>query len=835
MKEILNLKNSKTLMKTKNVIIYGTIRDIENHFICSFSNITTLSSYFNKVYIIIFENDSTDKTRDLLKSWQKNNCKNTTKHVLLYDNLEQQIPLRASRLAYCRNEILNYIFGNNLHNEYHYALHCDLDDRFWSIDYDSICNCFQYDLEEWDVMTCVNKNNSYYDFWALRCPQSWFNINIFSCEANNIDYSTKTGEFEKLISQSEGLIPVTSSFNGMGIYKLKSMKNCKYDASYFCDKCSGGNRGCYEDNDHIGLHKKMVENGSKLFINTKMILQSVPEKTTSTTYTKFIEGILNNIPNIKKNPLLFLLKSEHIDKSGIWLEFGTGDGTSTNIISNYYCENKTLYSFDSFKKSDYEWVGRNDINTTQEYVVEKYPLLNKNIKIVDGNFDKTIPEFANEYLGEYNSKITFMNIDCKVYQPTKEIFRYLYNKICNGCIIVFNDLVNYPSYWLHELKAFYEFVQEYNVTIEWVAMNGNFTTILPPSKFFEGEWLGKSNEMVAVKIVDNPFYASLNENVLDYIEFNWNDYTQRYDDLRNVQDKTDAWNHWITHGRGEGRICNLLIAEKETKEREQMEEIMENEFNTFDWWGYIREYDDLDHILTKEDAWSHWITHGREEGRICNLESNPREKERLENEYVSFDWWGYIKEYDDLNHILTKEDAWNHWKTNGKNENRKCRSTLSSSDEYESFDWKKYVGLYSDLKHISTKKDAWNHWRENGKKEGRNTQSDVDADTQADVDIDIENEKMDNDTDIDRMMDKLFDSDFYLNTYPDLGESLHTPEESWDHWVKYGKKEGRVCTSFNWITYLKLNQDLIKIKINTEKKAILHWIKYGKAEKRTYF
>ena len=177
--EAIELNESKKLMKSLNVIIYGTIRDIEEHFTKSFANIYLLSKLFNKVYIIIFENDSSDNTRNLLTSWSKFNNVNITKHIILENNLINKIPLRATRLAYCRNKILNHIFENNLDKTYQYAIHCDLDDRFWSLDYDSICNCFQYDSNTWDAMFPINKNYSYYDYWALRCNETWFNKNIF--------------------------------------------------------------------------------------------------------------------------------------------------------------------------------------------------------------------------------------------------------------------------------------------------------------------------------------------------------------------------------------------------------------------------------------------------------------------------------------------------------------------------------------------------------------------------------------------------------------------------------------------------------------------------------
>ena len=286
MKEIYHFEKAKQIMSNLNIIIYGTIRDIEKHFLNSFSNIDILTHYFNQVYIIILENDSNDNTRNLLIEWyQSKHYSNIKKHIFLLDHLDEKYPLRAHRLAYCRNIILQHIEEININNNYQYAFHCDLDDRFWSIDFDSICNCFQYDLNDWDMMSCINKNYQYYDFWALRCKNTWFNKNIFSCESNNIPYESKTGEFCSFLKKNK-LISVDSAFNGLGIYKLSSMKNCYYSASYQCSKCHNKNRGCMEDNDHIGLHKQMKEKSAKLFINTNLVLTYLPDYTM--TYNEFI-------------------------------------------------------------------------------------------------------------------------------------------------------------------------------------------------------------------------------------------------------------------------------------------------------------------------------------------------------------------------------------------------------------------------------------------------------------------------------------------------------------------------------------------------------------------
>ena len=714
MKEILNMENAKQIMKDLNVVIYGTVRDIENDFFTSFTNLDNIASYFNKVFIIIFENDSKDKTPELLNQWLETQYSNKKiyKHVIFKNNLDFLYPLRAHRLAYCRNCILNYIVDHNLEKEYQYAIHCDLDDRFWAIDYQSISTCFQYDLDSWDAMTCVNKNRNYYDFWALRCDKSWFNINIFSCNANDIDYNTKTAGFETLLKNTVGLIDVTSSFNGLGIYKLLSIIYCRYNAEYNCKKCKNVNRGCWEDNDHIGLHKQMIYNNCKLFINNKMYIQTKPKN--SISYNTFIESISAS-PSIDKNILLYLLIGETIDKSGKWLLIEIGDGDIANVLTNYY--HRTLYTYSE---------GEN----TSIY-------LNKNIEVRDGNFYR----YSYELNDISEQPISFIYINCHKYHTTKNILSLIYNKIKPGCIILFDKLINYKEFCLHGLKALYEFFQEYEISFKWLLVKDNVNNSLL-----------LENQKIALIINENKhfntLFAAINYSSEEYEKFNWVFYSNNYEDLIHIKSKEEAYHHWILHGKHEGRVAcpnsenNNSNSNDNNNDDENPEMVITDpEFASFDWEIYVELNKDLKTVSNKYDAFKHWKDHGVHEGRICK-----------------FDWCTYIKNFN----LITKS--------------------------------------------IDNKIKAIQHWIENGRPEINNSQ-------------------------VDDLNDELFDWEYYLEYNKDL-KNITTYDAACKHWKQFGKNEKRVCHNFKWTNYLLANPDLVESGITNENLAIYHLLKHGKYENR---
>ena len=86
-------------------------------------------------------------------------------------------------------------------------------------------------------------------------------------------------------------------------------------------------------------------------------------------------------------------------------------------------------------------------------------------------------------------------------------------------------------------------------------------------------------------------------------------------------------------------------------------------------------------------------------------------------------------------------------------------------------------------------------------------------------------------------MDQYFDWNIYINNYEDLQKAeINTKEKAWEHWVLYGKFEGRTCenlNNFDWKTYINNYEDLQKAEINTREKTCKHWVMYGKFEGRT--
>lgn len=182
-------------------------------------------------------------------------------------------------------------------------------------------------------------------------------------------------------------------------------------------------------------------------------------------------SIIQNIPNVNTYPLKYVfenLKLQHKPNT-LWLEFGVASGGTINYISKF--TNDKVYGFDSFEGLPEKW--RDGFEKGAFNRNGNLPKVNNNVELIKGWFDDTLPNFIKNQ----NKKVSFIHMDADLYSSTKCIFNNLKDYIDKDCIIVFDELVNYPGFDGNtgELKAFYEFITENKVDYEWIGMNGKPT------------------------------------------------------------------------------------------------------------------------------------------------------------------------------------------------------------------------------------------------------------------------------------------------------------------------------------------------------------------------
>lgn len=181
--------------------------------------------------------------------------------------------------------------------------------------------------------------------------------------------------------------------------------------------------------------------------------------------------MIQNIPNVNTYPLTYVfehMKLQHKPDT-LWLEFGVASGRTINYISQFTKDK--VYGFDSFEGLPETW--RDGFEKGAFNQNGQLPQVNSNVDLIKGWFNETLPDFIKAH----NKKVSFLHLDADLYSSTKYVLNTLKDYIDKDCIVVFDELVNYPGFDgdTGELKAFYEFVTENKVLCNWIGMNGTPT------------------------------------------------------------------------------------------------------------------------------------------------------------------------------------------------------------------------------------------------------------------------------------------------------------------------------------------------------------------------
>jgi tetratricopeptide (TPR) repeat protein len=164
-------------------------------------------------------------------------------------------------------------------------------------------------------------------------------------------------------------------------------------------------------------------------------------------------------------------------------------------------------------------------------------------------------------------------------------------------------------------------------------------------------------------------------------EFDWKAYLELNPDLQgHLQSKWSAIQHFLVHGEKEGRLYSFNQLYYQPKSESQNLEAInspqtstkKDTDSTFDRSFYLDYNEDLRSIASYEEAYYHWLNHGKAEGRVASeeqfYEAHGVKKSDIP---IDFDWQGYLDLHLDLKeNIHSKWKALSHYITIGWKEKR---------------------------------------------------------------------------------------------------------------------------------------------------------------------
>ncbi len=258
-------------MSQETVVFAGLARDLEKELPQTIERIKITAELFKDYRVVVFENDSKDGTRDLLKDWARQDnkvilveCAGNTECKFGEKSMYEIGPFsmnRMQKMANFRNYYLKLIKKRFSHFDYLLVLDMDLDgpwsndgiaqtiahgdwDGIFAYGLHSLPGTFATYLTLYDGLAYVGNNSSYQD--AATPIVNYLKMNFLDLRG---------------VQRCDDFIPVKSSFSGMAIYKMKSIKNAWYNASRLCE--------------HVGFHEQMAKGGhGKFYINPSLTLFS---------------------------------------------------------------------------------------------------------------------------------------------------------------------------------------------------------------------------------------------------------------------------------------------------------------------------------------------------------------------------------------------------------------------------------------------------------------------------------------------------------------------------------------------------------------------------------
>lgn len=239
--------------KNSEITVCGLARNIEKTLLYSIDRVERLRQYFKKVNLLVYTNDNTDATLDILKKWDSARVISENLGDKFYDDGINRD--RMSNMAYYRNRCRDFVTKYYPSSDFYILYDFDIKGGF---SYEGLISSFAYGFDVMGANSLIydeykgKKRRLYYDAIAYRRIGS--NKRHDSTDINLVKY--ERGELP---------IKVKSVFGGLCIYTNEVFTNKSF--KYF-----GINKEGEPDCEHVSFHEQIHQTAFKgIFLNPSMI------------------------------------------------------------------------------------------------------------------------------------------------------------------------------------------------------------------------------------------------------------------------------------------------------------------------------------------------------------------------------------------------------------------------------------------------------------------------------------------------------------------------------------------------------------------------------------
>lgn len=193
------------------ILILGIVQNVETTFQKSFVPLSKTLDIFTNSEAVIYENNSTDNTIDVLTSIQQARFRFVTEKTPIDTSIS-----RMERIANARNRLLELV--SPILQDFQYVLWIDMDGGTWTVS--GILDSLNMS-SEWDIVACA----STYDKYAFRSAE-----HPYGPEIQGEDWWIRMWQTTLEFTDTIHLHPVYSAFGGMCIYPSHIFTLFRYEA-----------------------------------------------------------------------------------------------------------------------------------------------------------------------------------------------------------------------------------------------------------------------------------------------------------------------------------------------------------------------------------------------------------------------------------------------------------------------------------------------------------------------------------------------------------------------------------------------------------------------------
>jgi len=264
------LCEGKNILSQSKIIICSIVRDCGKCLSHNIHVINELCDLANDYQVIIFENDSKDNTKSILKTWaqERKNIYVNIKDLNVGNTIPNQknssvnpfySKIRIDKMAMYRNQYMEYIDSMNITGDFLIVVDLDV----VNIELAGIIDSFGL-KREWDAISANGISTSprltrrYHDTYAL--------VEVGFQNIPQTEENIKRSQYRfSFIKKGLPLFKVFSAYGGLVIYRFESVKGLRYSV------LSNNDKRVEVRCEHFGFHYQMQQRGfDNIFINPNM-------------------------------------------------------------------------------------------------------------------------------------------------------------------------------------------------------------------------------------------------------------------------------------------------------------------------------------------------------------------------------------------------------------------------------------------------------------------------------------------------------------------------------------------------------------------------------------